>query len=365
MKLRDLCPWCCAKRPAPESDDEAYGDTASSGGWSSACESEGEPDRNSLDEALLAQEARADRSGVLDASKIELFGKIGEGACGTVRRARVEGRDAAVKCVNFSRHSNPTGMMREVLKEAELHRSVTHERVVALYGVAVCRTQVLIAMELCGDSLHGLLFEARLRLGGGLRGRVMREVAEGMAFLHGRRVLHRDLKPENILVKGFDERAQAASCKLADFGLSTNTSASVAKSNLTLTAMIGTPLYMAPELMVAASRARYGASADVYSYGMVGWSVWARARPFCGAPYRDMAPVAVLNSIKRGSRPKFDHTAPASLRRLVPACWGPRKGRPPFADILAAFFETDLLEREWAAADGERGRLSERAAACI
>ena len=80
MKLRDLCPWCCAKRPAPESDDEAYGDTASSGGWSSACESEGEPDRNSLDEALLAQEARADRSGVLDASKIELFGKIGERA---------------------------------------------------------------------------------------------------------------------------------------------------------------------------------------------------------------------------------------------------------------------------------------------
>ena len=146
MKLRDLCPWCCAKRPAPESDDEAYGDTASSGGWSSACESEGEPDRNSLDEALLAQEARADRSGVLDASKIELFGKIGEGACGTVRRARVEGRDAAVKCVNFSRHSNPTGMMREVLKEAELHRSVTHARVVALYGVA--NTRRLIAEAL-------------------------------------------------------------------------------------------------------------------------------------------------------------------------------------------------------------------------
>ena len=150
------------------------------------------------------------------------------------------------------------------------------------------RTQVLLAMELCVDSLHGarptsnsrdgapregasarslsdvgLLFEARLRLGGALRSAMLREVAEGMAFLHSRGVLHRDLKPENVLVKAFDEDAQTAACKLADFGLSTNTSASLARSNLTLTAMIGTPLYMAPELMTNAARVRYGPKADV------------------------------------------------------------------------------------------------------
>ena len=62
-----------------------------------------------------------------------------------------------------------------------------------------------------------------------------------------------------------------------------------------------------------------------------------------------MSAVAVLNSIKRGARPKFDHTAPPSLRKLCPTCWGPRKARMTFAELLPAYFEAKILEREWTA----------------
>ena len=71
--------------------------------------------------------------------------------------------------------------------------------------------------------------------------------------------------------------------------------------------------------------------------------------PFpCNRHLPDTA-VAVLNSIKRGARPKFDHTAPPSLRKLCPTCWGPRKARMTFAELLPAYFEAKILEREWTA----------------
>ncbi len=59
-----------------------------------------------------------------------------------------------------------------------------------------------------------------------------------------------------------------------------------------MTAYVGTPVYMAPEIMTTTSErskvALYGEKADVYSLGMMMWSLWARERPFSDDTHKNM-----------------------------------------------------------------------------
>ena len=83
---------------------------------------------------------------------------------------------------------------------------------------------------------------------------------------HQRNIIHRDIKPENILV------TEDGKFKLGDFGI-----AKVSEKTATGT-LTGTYSYMAPEV---ANRQHYGASADIYSLGLVMyWMMNERTLPF-------------------------------------------------------------------------------------
>ena len=99
---------------------------------------------------------------------------------------------------------------------------------------------------------------------------LFREIVECVQYLHSRDppIIHRDLKPANILItaKPTNERY----VKLCDFGIAvdhkTKTMYSTRGKSQTHTANVGTPVYMAPEVM----RGRdYNRSADIYSLGMI------------------------------------------------------------------------------------------------
>ena len=77
----------------------------------------------SLEAALPSWAKDAAGDLLLPLSDVALKRKLGEGACGTVRKATVRGADAAVKIVNLTRHGRPRDMLREVLEEADLHRT--------------------------------------------------------------------------------------------------------------------------------------------------------------------------------------------------------------------------------------------------
>lgn len=95
----------------------------------------------------------------------------------------------------------------------------------------------------------------------------MRQILEGMAYVHAQGLIHRDIKPSNLFLASGDV------LKIGDFGLATakggvfrpsSTNASDVRNN-SLTSEIGTPVYAAPETL---ANGKYSAKVDLYSIGV-------------------------------------------------------------------------------------------------
>ncbi len=101
---------------------------------------------------------------------------------------------------------------------------------------------------------------------------LVEQLARAVQHAHRCGVVHRDLKPANVLM------AADGKPKIADFGLAKLADADV---GLTSTgAVVGTPLYMAPEQ--ARGERRIGPAADVYALGVILYELLAGHPPFHG-----------------------------------------------------------------------------------
>jgi len=80
--------------------------------------------------------------------------------------------------------------------------------------------------------------------------------------------------------------------------------------------MRGTPVYMAPEMW---RKEAYGAAADVYSFSLVAWEVFACQKPFP----RSWSVIDLFNNIGQGdARPSpMPAAMPARVQQLVIRCW--------------------------------------------
>ena len=141
-------------------------------------------------------------------------------------------------------------------------------------------------------------------------------IALGMEHIHSVDIIHRDLKPANILL---DE------CHLphiADFGC-----CGFADLGVTLTAEVGTPLYMAPEQFDSG----YTNKVDCFAYGsilyelLVGESVFKDCRCL----------LHVVGRIMDHRMPKIPEHLPEFVKDLIEDCWSSEpKDRPTFTHVL-------------------------------
>ncbi|KAK8883844.1 hypothetical protein M9Y10_042943 [Tritrichomonas musculus] len=152
-------------------------------------------------------------------------------------------------------------------------------------------------------------------------------ISDAMRYLHSKGVLHRDLKPENILI---DENYYPRVC---DFGLSRCFPETLTKSmQLVLTQNIGSPLYMAPEVLD--DKGGYGPGVDVYAFAFLAYEIVARKEPYSenGKP----ANISTLfRKIGLGIRPEFPAGVPEQTQKLISSCWSKEpKDRPSFEEIF-------------------------------
>ncbi|KAI2493680.1 protein tyrosine kinase [Fragilaria crotonensis] len=149
-------------------------------------------------------------------------------------------------------------------------------------------------------------------------------VAEGMEYLHSKKVIFRDLKPSNI---GFDDEGRV---KIFDFGLARELGRdSSAKKPRLMTGGTGTPRYMAPE--VAKMDKSYGFPADVYSFSILLWQVVTKRIPYG----RISSPTEFAAKVVNGNqRPSLKHVESESLRDILENGWtADPKARHSFSDI--------------------------------
>jgi hypothetical protein len=155
------------------------------------------------------------------------------------------------------------------------------------------------------------------------------DVARGLAYLHGQKVVHRDMKSLNVLV-GADDVAV-----LADFGLAKV----VATASVQVATMeMGTPCWMAPEML---EHGTYTAASDVYAFGIIVWELCA-----CKLPYEGFANVHQLAAaVVRGERPKVDAKWPKEAREMMASCWNGNASARPSAARVVGMLEGKPAER--------------------
>ncbi len=204
----------------------------------------------------------------------ELETEVGRGGMGVVYCARDRRlkREIAIKVLP-PELSFRADIRQRFLREAETAAQLNHPNIVPIYTVEERDNLVYFVMAyIKGDNLgvrlqqHGPMPPVEVR-------RVLREVADALAYAHNRNVIHRDIKPDNIIIDEETGRAM-----VTDFGIARALTES-GDSRLTATGMaIGTPAYMSPE-QSAGDRAIDGRS-DLYSLGVVGYQMLCGQTPF-------------------------------------------------------------------------------------
>ncbi len=117
--------------------------------------------------------------------------------------------------------------------------------------------------ELCSDDLFEIISKEQLTAAN--RKKWIKQAAQALKYLHDRRVVHRDIKPENMFICG-------GNLKLIDFGFATRL-----RKNQKIKGLIGTPTYMAPEIL---SKQLYDTLVDLWSLGVVIYVMFFARYPF-------------------------------------------------------------------------------------
>jgi serine/threonine protein kinase len=206
--------------------------------------------------------------------------------------------------------------------EMKILWELRHPNTLTFYGTSFVRRkgadQMCLVTELCAGSLEVYLGSAKKLQGAIAAGMPdftnelavswMKDTACGLEFMHSKGVVHRDMKPHNIFL------ASDGTAKIGDFGLSRimNSSGDVLGKTASYTANIGSPAYMAPELLNAEkANTRYNAAIDIYSFAIILNALWRRSKPFSETDFGSI--LHLLQSVQDGLRPEIPDDMPAWL----------------------------------------------------
>lgn len=155
-------------------------------------------------------------------------------------------------------------------------------------------------------------------------------IAHAMRYLHSHNIIHRDLKPQNILADiDFYPR-------ICDFGLTRCFPGSI--TNISMTKEIGTPLYMAPELLKGDSH--YNSSVDVYAFSILAYEIVTGKSPYF--ELGKLTPFKLINKVTKGYRPKFTKNMTKKMKTLLSRCWDENTSERPTFDEIYKLLSTDF-----------------------
>jgi serine/threonine protein kinase len=230
---------------------------------------------------------------------------LGAGQVGRVYRAahRGTGEPVAIKVIDKAKfQARLSSLRRTATREIQVLTKfdMAHPHIVRMRAVVETTDWLYIVMELLeGGALQDNI-EARAHYSEQDAAEVMRRLGSTLDFLHRQGLAHRDIKPENIICG-----ATHTDIKLADFGFVTMHGD---KGSATFRSTVGTPMFMAPEIVdMRAQPGGYTNAVDMWSAGVLLYYMLSGTLPFDQLMPREMAIRRENLGNTALAEPRWDH----------------------------------------------------------
>uniref|UniRef100_A0A671N960 non-specific serine/threonine protein kinase n=1 Tax=Sinocyclocheilus anshuiensis TaxID=1608454 RepID=A0A671N960_9TELE len=231
---------------------------------------------------------------VFKQQKVEDFYDIGDelgsGQFAIVKRCKEKstGVEYAAKFIKKrqSRASRRGVRREEIEREVDILQELQHPNIITLHDVYENRTDVVLILELVsGGELFDFLAQKE-SLSEEEATEFIKQILNGVQYLHSKKIAHFDLKPENIML--LDNNVHLPRIKLIDFGLAHRIKDGVEFKNI-----FGTPEFVAPEIV---NYEPLGLEADMWSIGVITYILLSGASPFLGDSKQEtLANISAVN----------------------------------------------------------------------